>query len=324
MAEKYYVGVDLGGTNIKAGVVTENAQVLVKTSMPTEADRGADHIFERICGAVSGLMEECGLRRDEIGGIGVGSPGTLDTRAGVVHFAPNMPLWSNVNVVERVCDGTSIKTVLENDANAAAYGEFWAGAGQGVSSIVMFTLGTGIGGGIIANGRLIHGTTDCAGELGHMVIEVQGRKCACGNWGCLEAYASADSLARRFREAVAAGGDSVLAEDVRQGRPVDARAVCDAALAGDKLAHRIFWETGLYLGVGIVNVMHTINPARVIISGGLIKAGDLLMRPIRETVEKRALPDAQRHCDIMFASLGEDAGFIGGAGCALAAFGISQ
>jgi glucokinase len=324
MATKHYIGVDLGGTNIKAGVVTENAQVVVKTVLATEADKGADHIIDRICRAVKTLMSESGLSREDIGGIGVGSPGTLDTKAGVVHYAPNMPLWADVNVVERVYERTGMKTVLENDANAAAYGEFWAGAGKGVSSIVMFTLGTGIGGGIIANGRLIHGTTDCAGELGHMTIEVEGRECACGNHGCLEAYASANSLARRFKEAVAAGGESVLSARLAGGGQVDSRAVCDAALAGDELALRIFWETGVYLGVGIVNIMHTINPARVIISGGLIKAGDLLMRPIKDTVERRALPDAKRNCDIVFASLGEDAGFIGGAGCALAAFGISQ
>jgi len=324
MADKFYIGVDLGGTNIKAGVVAEDATVLCKTSTPTEADRGAGHIIDKICRVIETLRADCRLDPASIGGVGIGTPGTLDIRAGMVHLAPNMPLWRNVPVVDLVSKKTALKVVLENDANAAAFGEFWAGAGRGVSSLVMVTLGTGIGAGIIANGRLIHGDTDCAAELGHMIIEINGRQCACGNLGCLESYASAVSLVRRFQEAVAAGDDSSLAAAVRAGRPIEARDVCDAALAGDPLANRIFRETGVYLGIGIINILHMINPARVLISGGLIKAGDLLMNPIRETVEKRALPDAWRNCDIVFASLGEDAGFIGGAGCALTAFATSQ
>jgi len=324
MTQECYIGVDLGATNLKAGAVTAGACVLARTSVQTQAHRGADFIVDNICRTIEAVREAAGVERQDVAGVGIGSPGTLDIKAGMVHFVPNMPLWCNVPVVREVSSRTGYRAVLENDANAAAYGEFWVGAGRGVFSMVMLTLGTGIGGGIIANGRLVHGDTDCAGELGHMIIEAGGVKCACGNNGCLEAYASANSLARRFAEAVNAGGDSTLARAVRSGQPVDAKAVCEAALAGDPLANRIFNETALYLGVGIVNILHIINPARVVIAGGLINAGDLLMRPIRQTVRNRALPDSYRRCDIVFASLGEDAGFIGGAGCALVAFGTSQ
>jgi glucokinase len=324
MAEKCYIGVDLGGTNLKAGVVSPDARVLAKTSVPTQAHRGADFIIDNISKAIEDVRAKAGIPRDQVAGVGIGTPGTLDIAAGVVHYVPNMPLWRDVSVVERVVARTGYRVVLENDANAAAYGEYWVGAGRGVSSMVMLTLGTGIGSGIIANGRLIHGDTDCAGEIGHMVIEASGVKCACGNFGCLEAYASANSLVRRFREAIVAGEDSCLAEAARGTAPLEAKAIYEAATAGDMLANRIFHETAVYLGIGIVNVLHIINPARVVIAGGLINAGELLMGPVRRAVKERALPDSYRRCDIVFASLGEDAGFIGGAGCASVAFEISR
>lgn len=324
MSEKYYIGVDLGGTNIKAGMVTEQAKPIVKTSIPTEAERGPDHVLDRIAEAVENVRKRSGLSKELIGGVGIGAPGTLDIKAGVVRYPPNLPGWRNVPVVEEVEKKTGLRAVLENDANAAAYGEFWAGAARDVHSMVMLTIGTGIGGGIICNDTIIHGNTDCAGELGHLIIEADGRKCACGNWGCFEAYASANSLVRRFVEAIEAGEDSSLAERVKSGEEVTSKDIFDSAVDGDELSNRIYRETGIYLGIGIVNILHFVNPARVVLSGGMIGAGELIMAPVRETVEKRALPDAQRNCEIVFATLGEDAGFIGGAGCALVAFATSQ
>lgn len=324
MADKYYIGVDLGGTNIKAGVVAPDGKVAARTSISTEGERGPRHVIGRIGMAVETVISQSGLPREAIGGLCVGAPGTLDIRAGIVRRAPNLPGWVDIRVVEMVQERTGIRATLENDANAAAYGEFWVGASRNVPSMVMFTLGTGIGGGIIIDGRILHGNTDSAGEIGHMIIRDDGRKCVCGNWGCLEAYASALSLVRRFKEAVEAGEESVLAPALRAGADITSKAIFDAAIRGDGLSNRIYYETGVYIGIGVVNVLHTVNPARIVISGGMIGAGDLLMRPIRETVEKRALPDSKRNLEIVFAALGEDAGFIGGAGCALAAFGISR
>lgn len=324
MEEQYYIGVDLGGTNIRAGMVTEKAKVIVKTSVATEAEKGPDHVLDLISCAVENVMRRSGLSKELIGGVGVGAPGTLDTKTGVVLYPPNLPGWRNVPVAETVAGKTGLKVVLENDANAAAYGEYWAGAAKDADTMVMLTVGTGIGGGIIFDGMLIHGNTDAAGELGHMIIEADGAECPCGNHGCLERYASANALARRFGEAVEAGADSSLAEKVKSGEAVDSKAIYEAALEGDELSNRIYWETGCYLGIGIVNILHTLNPARVVLAGGLTGAGELLMRPVRETVEKRALPDTQRNLVICFAALGEDAGLIGAAGCALAAFGTSR
>jgi glucokinase len=324
MEEKYYIGVDLGGTNIKAGMVTDKAKVIVNTSIPTEAEKGPDYILDRICAAIESVRKRSGLSRENIGGVGVGAPGTLDIKAGLVLYPPNLPGWRNVPIIEHITKKTGLRAVLENDANAAAYGEYWAGAAKGAESAVMFTLGTGIGGGIIVHGQLVHGNTDCAAEFGHIIVEIEGRECPCGGHGCLERYASANALATRFAEAVLEGAESSLAARVRAGEKVTSRDVCEAAVEGDELSNKLLWETGMYLGVGIVNLMHTMNPARVVLAGGLAAAGELLMRPVRETVEKRAIPDAQRNCTICFATLGENAGLIGAAGCALAAFGTSR
>lgn len=323
MAPEYYVGVDLGGTNIKAGLVGKDAGILVKKSIPTEAERGPDHILKRICHLIADVVEEAALPAELIGGLGLGAPGTLEIATGVVRYPPNLPGWRNVPIIEYVSRETGFRSILENDANAAAYAEYWVGAAKGASSIVMLTLGTGIGGGIIIDGSLVHGNSDSAGELGHIIVEIDGRECPCGNRGCLERYASANAVVARFNEAVGSGARSELAEEAENGS-VTAKMIFEAAVAGDDLANRIFWETGTYLGIGIVNLLHTLNPARVVLAGGLIGAGDLLMRPVRETVEKRALPDAQRDLVICFATLGEDAGLIGAAGCALAAFETSR
>lgn len=324
MQEKYYIGVDLGGTNIKAGMVTRKPKIIVKTSIPTEADQGPEHVLKRICSAIETVRKRSGLNKDDIAGVGIGAPGTLSIKDGVVTYPPNLPGWRNVPVVEYVERETGLCIRLENDANAAAYAEYWVGAGQGANPLVMLTLGTGIGCGIMIDGEIVHGCTDSAGEFGHIVIEVNGRKCACGNWGCLEAYASANSLVRRFVEAVKEGEDSTLAEKVNAGEEVNSQMIEEAARAGDALSARIFRETGVYLGVGIVNMLHTLNPSRILLAGGLALADDLIMDPVVETVEKRALPDPWRGCSIKFAELGEDAGLIGAAGCALNAFGTSQ
>jgi glucokinase len=324
MTDKCFVGVDLGGTNIKAGCITADAEILSKISVPTEGERGQEHVIGRICGAVDSVLEGAGRPRDLVGGVGIGFPGTLDIKAGVVRYPANIPGCRNIPVVQRVRERTGFPVLLENDANAAAYAEYWVGAARDAGSMVMLTLGTGVGGGIVIDGKVLHGNTDCAGELGHMIIEVNGRKCGCGKWGCLEAYASATSLVKRFAEAVQAGHLTVLADHFKTGGKVSARDIYEAAIGGDEVSCRLFRETGSYLGMGIVNIMHTLNPARIVLSGGMIAAGDLLMRPIREMVEARALSDAQRNCEVIFAALGEDAGLLGAAGCALAEFGTSR
>ncbi|MGB2967575.1 MAG: ROK family protein, partial [Phycisphaerae bacterium] len=199
---KRYVGVDLGGTNLKLGLVSADGKIVHRSSAATEAERGPDHVLARIAHAVRRLAEGAHLPLTDIAAVGVGAPGPLDSKAGIVVFAPNMAGWRDVPVRDRLQGDLGRPVVLENDANVAAYGEFRCGAARNVSNLALLTLGTGIGGGIVLDGRLFRGSTDTGAELGHMVIQYGGRPCGCGNRGCLEAYASATAVVARAREAL--------------------------------------------------------------------------------------------------------------------------
>lgn len=319
----YVVGVDLGGTNVKAGVCDERARVVAKLSISTEAQRGPEGVMDRIAEAAHEAAERAGLSLSQVAAVGVGAPGTIDFDAGVVTTAPNMPGWQDVALRAGVARRLGLPTVIENDANAAAYGEYWAGAGAQADPMVLLTLGTGVGGGVVIGGELLHGASGAAAELGHLIIHFGGRRCGCGNRGCLEAYASATAVAARFREAWQAGAETALAERLRSGQEVTSEQVHRAAREGDELSSKIMEETGVLLGYGIVGIVHALNPQRVVLSGGMIGAGEMLMGPVRRTVAEMALPLSQRPLEVVFASLGGDAGFIGAAGCALRSCGTS-
>lgn len=320
---EYYVGIDLGGTNIKAGVVDGKAKVMSQVSIPTEGGKGRAQVLQNICKATELAIQKSGVPVDAIRALGIGSPGVLDLDRGVVVFAPNLPDWKEVPLVKILEDRFKKPAALENDANAAAWGEFWAGAGRSVKSMVMLTLGTGVGGGIIIDGQLLHGHKAAAAELGHISIDYRGRKCACGSVGCIEAYASADSVVRRFVEAVQAGQKTVLAERVKQGKPVTTKMIFQAALDGDEFCRRAIEEAGELLGVAIASIVHTLNPQLVVISGGMSNAGEMLMKPLKRIVWARSWARALEDFEIQFATLGEDAGFVGAAGCALNKFATS-
>jgi len=313
----FYIGVDLGGTNIKAGAVDPSGGVLVKDSTETQADCGPPVVIQRICQIIDAVRQKGALSWEKVGAIGVGAPGTLDHKEGIIFHPPNLPGWRNVPLRDEVAKNFPVGVIVENDANAAAWGEFWAGAGREVHSMVMLTLGTGIGGGIILEGRLVRGAHDCAAELGHTIIVRDGVHCGCGSRGCLEAYASATAVVRRFKEAVGAGRATSLAKDVKEEKEITSKMIYEAALAGDELAKEVMEETGRYLGTGIVSIMNTVNPERVVLSGGMIHAGDMIMRPLRETVKRLAFAIPGEKTEIVFATLGEDAGFIGAAGLAM-------
>lgn len=313
----YVVGVDLGGTNIKAGVCDEKGQVLAKLSITTEAQRGPEGVMDRIAEAAREAAQRAGLSLEEVAAVGVGAPGTIDFDAGVVTTAPNLPGWQDVALRAGVARRLGRPTIIENDANAAAYGEYWAGAGAQADPMVLLTLGTGVGGGIVIGGELLHGASGAAAELGHLIIRFGGRQCGCGNRGCLEAYASATAVAARFREAWQAGAETSLAERLAGGEEVTSEEIHKAALSGDELSRRIMEETGELLGYGIVSIVHALNPQRVVLSGGMIGAGEMLLGPVRRTVAEMAFPLSQKPLEVVFASLGGDAGFIGAAGCAL-------
>ncbi|NOZ23125.1 MAG: ROK family protein [Planctomycetes bacterium] len=309
------IGIDLGGTNIKAGVVDLEGKVVQSGSIPSEVDKGREAVVKNICHAAEKVMKDAGVKPDRIKGVGLGVPGTLDLEAGVILFSPNLPCLNEAPIRDLVSEQLGVPVVLENDANAAAWGEKWVGAGKGAHSLVMFTLGTGIGGGIIINDEIVHGSNDVAGELGHQTILWNGEKCACGNIGCVERYASCPGMVRRMKAAIARGEPSRLIGDF------EAADITRAAQAGDETARRIVEETGRMLGTVATNMMHILNPEMIIFAGGMIAAGGFLLTPILDEVKKRAFEASKKGCRIVFAELGGDAGLIGAAGCALKAAG---
>ena len=317
---EYAIGIDLGGTFIKAGVVDAEGRVVAQQSVPTGGAEGAETVVRRMAEAADWARQEAGLPWSRAGVIGIGSPGVLDLENGVVLACPNIHSIEDVPLADAVVKAIGekdVSAVIENDANAAAYAEAWVGAGRDASSMVMMTLGTGIGGGIILNGEIWHGAHGYAGEIGHMTIEADGLPCPCGNRGCLERYASAAAVERRFREAVEAGRASVLAERVRRGEPVTGEDIDAAALGGDELSLDIFAETGRFLGIAVTNIAHVFDPDMIVFAGGLVGAGDLLMNAIREEARRRMFEVVRHRVHIAFAELGKDAGLIGAAGWAL-------
>ncbi len=317
MAKRCFVGIDLGGTNIKGGVVDEDQQVLCKVSIPTEAEQGPDHVIELMADLVERLIGEPGIGRDRVDAVGIGSPGSMSHTHGIVIKPPNLPGWENVPLRDRIKDMTHLPTTLENDANAAAYGEFWAGAGRDVQHMVMLTLGTGVGGGIVTDGRLMRGHFDNAAELGHWIVQPGGRPCGCGQRGCLEAYASAHYTAQRASEALQEGQASSLNDVLEAKGKITSKDVVQAATDGDDLARRILDETCNYLAIACVNIQHATNPELIVLAGGMIAAGEeVLLNPIRNKAAELTWKAADDLPEITFATLGNDAGLIGAAGCA--------
>ncbi len=302
---------------MKGGVVEDSGAVLSSVSLPTEAHRGQEVGLERMAETIRAAVAAAGLRMDQIAAIGVATPGTMDIPGGLILDPPNLKPWKNVPVRQFIHDKFSLPTAFQNDANAAAYGEYWLGAGKGVHSMVLFTLGTGIGCGIIIGDMVLEGEHSHGAEVGHTIIQMtNGRQCGCGQYGCLEAYASATAVVKRAQEALAEkGARSALHESLQKQGELSARDIFDAAAAGDELANRIVEETALCLAVGAVNMMHTINPNMVVFSGGMIAAGDAFLDRIRQHVRRLAFPVPAEKTVLRYAKLGSDAGFIGAAAC---------
>jgi glucokinase len=313
-----FVGLDVGGTTMKAGVVDDAGRPHSAVSLPTEPERGQEAGLERMCEAIRQAVAAAELRLDQITAIGVATPGTMDIPAGIILDPPNLRPWQNVPVRDHVQRTFSLPTAFENDANAAAFGEYWVGAGKGVHSLVLFTLGTGVGGGIVIGDTVIDGEHSHGGELGHVRIELTNpRKCGCGRLGCLEAYASATSVVKRAREALQADkGKSSLHAIVKQHGDISAKDIFDAAASGDSLSEKIVEDTAFYLAVAATNMMHTIDPNMIVFGGGMIAAGESLLEKIRRHVRQLAFPVPATRTRICYAQLGSDAGFIGAAGCA--------
>ncbi len=315
---RHIVGVDLGGTTVNVGVVPfDGGPVLGMRSVPTEADKGPKFVVDRIVDLIRDAMRdaqnEAGIVEDAFVGIGLGSPGPLDRRTGTVIDTPNLG-WRNFPLRDLISNAVGLEAELDNDANAATLGEWWQGAGQGVSTLVGVTLGTGIGGGIVLDGRVFHGISDVAGEVGHMTIDSTGRRCKCGNYGCLEAYASGPAIAARAVEGLQSGEPSLLPSMVRgELARITAETVYEAIVAGDDYAKEVMRDTAKFLGTGIANLINILNPGMVVISGGVTRAGDRLLEPLKKEVRRRAFSHASENCQIVTSSLGSMVGVIGAA-----------
>jgi glucokinase len=256
-------------------------------------------------------MTRTGAERGDFLGVGVGAPGPLDREHGIVITTPNLG-WTNFPLRDVIGERVGLQATLDNDANCATLGEWWLGGAQGGRNVVGMTIGTGIGGGLILDGRLYHGASDVAGEIGHITIDVTGRRCKCGNYGCLEAYASGPSIADRAREALMGNADSLLHTLVNgELDRITAATVYNAAERGDETALEVVRETARFLGAGLGNLLNIFNPDVVVICGGVTQAGDSLFEPLRREVRKRAFKPAVDACRIVPGTLPGTAGVVG-------------
>lgn len=324
---RLFLGLDLGGTNIKAGVVDDRGTVLSRYKRPTEAARGPQVGLANLEDAAQQAAAAAGVTLEQITSVGLASPGTMDLKAGMLLHPHNLPGWDNLPIREEVARRTNRPTVLQNDANAAAFGEYWVGAARDVDILAMYTLGTGVGGGIVIDGRILEGAHSHGSECGHVVIQMDGgRLCASGQYGTLEAYCGGRAVVERCEEALRSGRPSVLNEWLAAGRTLEPKLIAEAAEQGDELARNIVLETARYLGVGITSVMHVVDPHMVLIGGAMTwggptsELGQAFLRRVREEVRARAFPIPAEQTIIDYAALGGDAGFIGAAGCAKSAF----
>ncbi len=327
VASNYVVGVDLGGTNIVSLVMTGKGEIVSRDTRPTLAKEGKDKTLSQIVDSVKRILEESeaklGISAKSIIGLGIGSPGPLSIKKGLIHFAPNLAGWTNVPLVDILRDRLSLPVFLENDANAAALGEWWMGAGKDVDNLVLLTLGTGIGGGIIIQGKVLHGGWDTAAEIGHMIIHEGGLVCGCGKKGCLEAYASATGVIKRTLAAIREGKESMLADAVKnRWENITCELVYKAAEKGDSLSRYIVEETARYLGIGIASIVNVLNPEMVILSGGMVAAGALILKPVRKYARENALAVAIEGVEIVPAVLSGNSGAIGAAATVLKRAGL--
>lgn len=308
----YNIGIDLGGTNIAVGIVNKEGEVLRKTSVPARAERPFDQIFADMAACIRKLLNETGIKESEIESIGIGTPGCIDTEKGILVFAGNFKYGKNVDYRAEMAKHFNIPVYIGNDANVAALAEVRAGAAKGVKNAIMITLGTGVGGGIILDGKIFEGSYSAAGELGHIVLVSGGEQCTCGRKGCWEAYASVTALVRQTKAAMKANPDSIMNKTPLD--QVNGRTSFDAAKKGDPAALAVVDTYQEYITEGLADMVNIFSPEVLVIGGGISKEGDYLLDPIREKIRSRVfgiglLPERK----IVAAKLGNDAGLIGAA-----------
>jgi glucokinase len=311
---KNYIGCDLGGTNLRAAIVdVDSGAVLHQMKIPTLAREGHEAVMQRMADLVLETIHSANLNKEDIGGIGIGVPGVLDLEKGETLFLPNLPgTWPHVALQATITKRTVLPTVLLNDVRSITNGEWRFGAGRGVDTLAVFAIGTGIGGGLVVNGQLHLGIGGTGGELGHTVIDFNGPRCGCGNYGCLEAFASGPAISAMGMKAVAQGLTTRLSEmcayDLNQITP---KLIEQAAQQGDGIAKDIYEQAGFYLGIAAANICSAIGPRRIIIAGGVAQAGELLLEPIRRTLRERVTVMPIDQVEVVQSKLGNNAGVIG-------------
>ena len=313
---KKYIGCDLGGTNLRAAIVdVENGSVVHQMSMPTLARDGHAAVMKRMSGLFLQMIEWAGMKKEDIGGIGIGVPGVLDLEKGETLFLPNLPgTWPHVPLGDTITKLTGLPTVLLNDVRSMTNGEWRFGAGRGMDTLVVFSIGTGIGGGLVIDGQLHLGIGGTAAELGHMVIDFNGPRCGCGNYGCVEAYASGPAITAMGLKAVTQGLTTKIADlcsnDLNLITP---KLIGQAANEGDEIAKDIYERAGFYLGIAAGIICVAVSPRRIILAGGVSQAGDLLLDPIRRTLRERVSVMPIEQVEVVQSELGNNAGVVGAA-----------
>ena len=311
---KNRVGVDIGGTNIKIALITNEGKILYSKTFPTEAEKGYEYTVANIKEEIKVLMTETESTSKTIETIGFGFPGQIDYKSGTVKVSTNIPGWNGVELAKIIKGEFNIPAFVDNDVRCATLGEMKYGAGKGAQNLVCVTVGTGIGSGLVLNGKLYRGASNAAGEIGHIKLSDSNSAplCGCGDFGCFEAYASGPSIVAMAEDYIR-GGKATMYREMAKGEAITPYIVFKAAEQGDAVAIQIFKKIGEYLGLGLTNVINILNPDKIIIGGGIAAAGDLLFNPIRETVNKRAMKIAREAVQIVPAELGNTAGVMGAA-----------
>ncbi len=310
VSKRYKIGVDVGGTNVKVALVDKTGSIVYSDTVPTRAEMGYEYTISNIIKAIKDLMKDSKVAKENIDGIGFGFPGQIDCDNGIVRLAPNIPGWVNIPIADIVSNEFGIPVKVDNDVRCAALAELNFGAGKGAKNMICITVGTGIGSGLILNGKLVRGASNAAGELGHIKLQMEGGPiCGCGDTGCLEAFASGPAIVALAEEYIKGGKSTKYRELANPD--ITPYIVAESAKQGDVVAKKIFEIVGNYIGIGLASVVNLLNPEKVVIGGGVADAGDLLFTPIKEALKKRAMPIQGAAVEIVHAELGNTAGVIG-------------
>lgn len=313
------IGVDIGGTSVKLGLVDRKGNILVRDQFPTGRRGDRARTLAELARRVRALRAAARSKKLKVLGLGVGAPGPIDVERGFVYFFPNIPGWNNVRLRDELKRRTGLVSYVDNDANAMALGEQMFGAAKGFGNVIALTLGTGVGGGLVIDGRLFHGPTFSAAELGHVAIDPNGPRCGCGSRGCIETYVGNGYLVREARKRLDAGEKSVLKHWLAGGKEtLSPRLIGEAALEGDRFAIRFWTETGVRLGTFLAGLVNVLNPERIVLGGGVATEKPYLFAAVKATIREKAFPIAAKSVKVVPAKLGADAGLIGAASLAFA------